>query len=57
MSHAITCHLPTATVLLIVSLFGVRKLNPNREFSTQELVLISTAILAVSLSITGALHV
>lgn len=57
MNHAITCHLPTATVLLIASLFGVRKLYPNREFSTQEIVLISTVILVVSLSITGALQI
>ena len=57
MSHAITCHLPTATVMLICSLFGVRTLYPEREFSTPEIGLISIAVLAVSLAITGALHV
>ena len=57
MSHAITCHLPTATIMLICSLFGVRMLYPEREFSTPEIGLISIAVLAVSLAITGALHV
>jgi len=57
MSHAITCHLLTATVLLVLGLFGVRKLYPNREFLTTEIILIATAILAVSLTITGTLHV
>ncbi len=57
MSHAITCHLPTATVMLIASLFGVKMLYPDRKFSTPEIAFISSAVLAVSLSITGVLHV
>jgi cytochrome b subunit of formate dehydrogenase len=57
MSHAITCHLTTATVMLIISLFGVRMAFPDRDFSTPEIGLISIAVLSVSLAITGALHV
>ncbi len=57
MNHALSCHLPTALALLFASVIGVKMLFPERDFTTQEMLLISVGALIISLSITGAFHV